>query len=500
MKRILKVLFFLVIIFNLVLSAWLVLHHDLQFTSEIARDFFLLDEMAKKKIILIGPSSTTGLFHGPLWTYVNYPAYLIGRGNPEAVAWGWIAMVIAFLISGFYIARNLFNKTTAYFYVLMISVYSVFHGGGLYNPHGAMFVIPAFFYFLIRYMQTQKLKYLIIHVLLAGVLIQFQMAIGIPFFILSFFYAVYVCVKAKKKKYLLSYLLIILTLSNFILFDLRHEFLNTKLVLHFMTAAGRDNPNIISMFYQRIKFMTTGVEFIRADPGYRDMVVFIIFSIFTFFQLKDKKFKAIYLSFLYFYFGFLVLSNLNSGGLLYFYLFPLFPFVFLIFSSFVTSRYSKIFIAIFFIIFLFNIQSAMGDTIDASKRFIGQSNNSWLFYRNVSSKIFTGEEKEFGYYVYSPEVLAYQGKYAMLFQTKQSSKKTHYFQKKPITYLLIAPPPQGNPYMKDEWWKINLLHIDRKPDSTINFVNGYKIEKYKLSEEEIKVPVEKNIDPGLTFR
>lgn len=500
MNRIIKILFFVIIAFNLILAAWYVLHHDVEFTTEVARDLFLLDELHRKKIILIGPNSTTGLFHGPLWTYVNYPAYFLGNGDPVIVGWWWVVLIAVFLITGFFMAKKLFNSKTAYFFTIMSSVYFVFHAKSLYNPHGAMLIIPAFFFFLIRYAQTQKIKYLVVHIILIGMIIQFQMAIGIPFLILSFFYTMFITIKSKNKKHLLIYSLTFLSLLNFIIFDLRHDFLLSKLVLRFLTSPGNSNLNIVSMFYQRIKFMTTGIEFMRADPGYINLFVFLISSLFLFVQLKNRKYVRIYLSFIYFYFGYLLLSILNQGGLLYFYLFPLFPFAFLIFSSFITSRHKAIFTAVFIAIYLLNQKTAITDIDYAQKVFTGKDQTSWLFLKNAASQLFSGDEKEFGYYVYHPDIIAYRGKYAMQYVQKSSDKKTHYFQKKPVTYLFIAPPPWDNPYMKDDWWKTNLLHLDRAPDNVITFDNGYKIEKYKLSDEEIKVPVESGIDPGIHFR
>lgn len=500
MEKFLKILFVGIIIFNIILSSWYVLHQDILFSSEIARDFLLLDELDQKKIVLIGPSSTTGLFHGPLWTYLNYPAYFLGNGNPVFVGWGWIVMIIIFVVSGFYFAKELFDTKSAYLFSLMISAYSVFQARGLYNPHGAMLIIPASFFFLIRYQETHKLKYLIIHILLVGMLIQFQMAIGIPFIILSFFYILFINLRSGKKIHILTFGLIFIAISNFIIFDLRHDFILSKVTTRFLTSATRDSPNILSMLEQRINYMTGGVEFVRPDPGNINLTIFIIFAILFFYQIKDNKYRNIYLSFLYFYGGYLVLSNLNSGGLLYFYLFPLFPFVFLIFSSLVTSRFGKVFLIIFLIIFSMNMETAIKEIARAKENIIGKDKNSWLFFKNYSSWLFTTPDNEFGYFVYSPDVIAYRSKYALSYVQKFSSKKTYYFEKKPITYLVIAPPPDDNPYMKDEWWTKNLLHINKKPESVKRFPNGYKIEKYLLSKDGIAVPVEPNIDPGLKFR
>ncbi len=40
----------------------------------------------------------------------------------------------------------------------------------------------------------------------------------------------------------------------------------------------------------------------------------------------------------------------------------------------------------------------------------------------------------------------------------------------------------------------------KKPDFETTFDNGYKIARFNLSKDEIGIPVEPNIDPGLTFR
>ena len=500
MNKALKILFFLLLFASFFLASWRVLNKDIEFTSEIARDFFLLNEVYQKKFVLIGPSSTTGLFHGPLWAYLNFPAFFVGNGNPIVVGWFWVFLSILFVFTNFFIAKKLFDTKTGYLFALMTAIYMIFHAKNFYNPHGAMLLLPSFFFFFIRYLQSRNIKFLIIHLLIAGAIIQFQMAIGIPFFILSFLYLLYTSLKSSHKIHLLSYLLIFITLSNFFIFDLRHDFLLSKLTLRFLTSAGRDNPDILSMFWQRFQLMTGGIEFLRRDPGSLNLLIFAVSSIFFFLQLKNNKFKNIYITFLYFYIGYFLLSNLNSGGLLYFYLFPIFPLVFLIFSSFITSSLSKVFMILFTTILLLNLQNALNDTFYDRQNIIGKSENSWIFLNTVASEIFKDKEKEFGYFVYSPDVVAYRGKYAMFYEQKKQKKRTYYFKKKPITYLIIAPPPIDNPYMKDEWWRINQIKIKGNSIKTIRYSNGYKIEKYSLSEDEIKIPFDPAIDPGIVFR
>lgn len=499
MKKILTVLFFLTVGFSLFLASWHVINGDIRFYSDIARDFFLFAELSQKKIVLIGPRSSGGLFHGPVWTYLNYPAYILGNGSPVAVGWFWILLIVCFLISNFFVAKKLFNKETAYLFVLMTSVYMAFHAKGFFHPYGAMMLIPLSFFFFIRYIQTLKIKYLIIHVIIAGIILQFEIAVGTPLFILSFFYIVFKTIRSKKKKHLLVYSLLFLLISNFIIFNLKHDFILSKQLETYLSSSNRSSTSYFPYIIERIRLMFSGIEIIRADPANRNLVLFLISLFLIFIQIKDNKYKTIYFAFLYFYFGYFILSLINVGPMLYFYLFPIFPFVFLIFSSFITSRYKFLFGILFFMVLAINLQTAISDTIIDTQT-IGKDINSWKFLYSVASKVYESPEKEFGYFVYSPDSIAYPEKYAMFYGQKTHKKTTYYFQKKPVTFLVIAPPPPDNPYMKDEWWILNKARINSKPLSTINFENGYKIEKYKLTSEEIKVKPDPGIDPGLSFR
>lgn len=71
MKPLLYSILILLTLFNLYLSSSSVRHGEVNFFNDVARDFFLLQELDEKKIVFIGPrSSTNGLFNGHLWTYI----------------------------------------------------------------------------------------------------------------------------------------------------------------------------------------------------------------------------------------------------------------------------------------------------------------------------------------------------------------------------------------------------------------------------------------------
>ncbi len=502
MKKLFIFLFFLLVILNLIFSSWYLLNNDVNFSADIARDFLLLKEVDEKKFILIGPrSSAGGLYHGPLWTYVNYPAYVIGNGNPLIVGWYWIFLIIIFLVSCYFIAKKLFNRLTAYLFVLMTSLYLIYHAKGLFNPHGAMFLLPSFFYFFIQYIKTLKLRYLIFYLLIAGAMIQFQIAVGGPIMILALVAGAAVALKQNKKKHLIALSLVFLPFTTFILFEIKHNFVLLHSVIRHL--GGDPSHGYLFFLTDRMRIMLTGVEFLRSGgiPN-ANLYVTLITAILLGLQIKANKNRLIYIAFLYFYIGFFFVSLINKYSLLYFYVYPLFPFVFLIFSSMVTvaSRYKKIFIILFFAIYTINLSGVI-NYIKTSTNVIGKEQDTWKFLYNGAKTIYESPDNKFGYFTFSPDILGYGLKYAMAYAGTEYKDKTFYpREKKPITYIIIEPAPSGNPFLRHEWWVQNKLHIVSKPVSTINLANGYMIEKYLLTEEEIKTPLEFDADVGLFYR
>lgn len=502
-KLLIKAAFIASLLLSLIVSSWFVIHKDINFTSDIARDFLLFKEIDTKKIILIGPkSSVAGLFHGPLWLYLNYPAYLLGHGNPIVVGVFWILLSALFIASCFYVGKKLFGKETGMLFASMTALYMFFHINEFFNPLGAMFLIPINFYLFVKYTEKYELKYLIPYVIILGLIVQFELAIGIPLVILSVLYVFVRLIKTPKRFHFLTFALIAVPLANFALFDLRHSFLLTQGVIRYLSPQSGDSVRFsyVNLLIDRVKLLSINVEILRFDPYLRNAVTGLIFIFLLITQLKDNKYKRVYLLFIYFYVGYFATTFINKGPILYFYFFPFFPLVFLIFSSFITSRYRNIFFVLFLVIYFMNLQTAFID-ISESRKTIGISQTSWKFLNNMASQVYSGKEKEFGYFVYTPDTIAYSPKYALQYEQHLfTDKKSYYFTKKSITYIVVAPPAPDNPYLSYSWWKKVRLRIDNKPISIYTFPNGYKIEKYKLSDEEVKIPFDEGIDPGLNFR
>lgn len=500
MKHLQRACFFLLIVVNIFASSWFVRHNDLLMTSDIARDFYLLDEIRTKGLILIGPRASGYMYHGPLWAYINFPAFAAGGGNPIVVGWFWVALSALVLAGYFVIAKKLFNEFAAWCFVLMSSLYFNYHTYQLLHPAGALFAMPFAFFFWYRYTQTHRVRYLICHVFIAGALMQFEIAVGVPFLIISGAYILFTIMRTKRYRHLLAYGVLAIPLSTWILFDIRHGFIMSQAALRQLGQA--DAVSFLALIQNRLDVMTTGIEFLRYGIPHGSTYAFYIFLAFLLWAIKtDKRYRTKYLLFLYTFISYFSISLLNRFRLLPFYVYPVFAFVFLFFSSLVTHANKKInyaFFAFFLLIYATNLIGVRQSIRTWSTDFVGRSPYSWNALSAVARTVYGQPEQQFGYFVFSPDIMAYEPRFAMEYWKRALFKsEVAIFEKKPVIYVIIAP--RNGTYMTHDWIKMK-LNIVSEPVQTWEFPNGYTVEKYALTPKEMAAPFDSGINPGLFYR
>ena len=199
-KKIIKTIFFILIISNIILASRWVFDGNIFFHTDIARDFLLMEDIVdNNNLTLIGPRSGAipGLFHGPLWLYSNIPAFVLGQGDPVVVGWFWVFFYTLSVYIAYLIGNKMFGETEGLLSALLLSVVTVLQVRSLFNPYGALLLFPLFFYVLTVYLRKKDIKILLLSLFLVGLIIQFQMAFGVPILILSFFYLLYFFFKNK---------------------------------------------------------------------------------------------------------------------------------------------------------------------------------------------------------------------------------------------------------------------------------------------------------------
>ncbi|MEK7160204.1 MAG: hypothetical protein AAB702_01875 [Patescibacteria group bacterium] len=479
------------------------IHGEIHLSNDIGRDFLLLQELDQKKIVLIGPrSNTEGLFHGPLWTYMNYPAYVISNGDPVTAAWFWAILGIVFLLTTFFIVRKLFGILPAIAASLLLSVRLIPHINSVFSPEAMFFFVPFFLFTITRYIESKKAIFLAFHLITGAIFVQLNIGVGILFLLMSSFLSIGFIIKNKLWKHLLAFLVVPLFLSNFIAFDIRHDFRMLKAILNLGNSSDFIIPfkdwiqdrlnNTVSI--QLLSDTTNLLLFVYA--------VFALVVVATIMRIKnDAKVRTVYLVLLFYYFGYMVLSFFNKGIMLYHYIHLLIPLTTIWFVSFLKGPYKIVFAIVVFIVFLLNFNFSLQWVSSTQDSIVGKSRDSWTALKNVANSITDAEKgKEFGYFVFSPDSYAYQQRYAMIYAFKKSNAKAFEYVKKPITYVIASPPPENDPYMTYVWWVRNQVKISSISLATKKFPGGYTTEKFNLNKEEQKVPFDNNIKLGISFR
>ncbi|MDO8573340.1 MAG: glycosyltransferase family 39 protein [Candidatus Daviesbacteria bacterium] len=513
-----KYLIILLILFNILIASRWIIDGNLFFHTDIARDFLLLEDVVDNRhLALIGPRSGAipGLFHGPLWLYLNLPAYLIGNGDPTVVGWFWVILYISSLLVIYFTGKKLFGEKEGQLAAVLLSSVTILGVRSLFNPYGALILSPLFLFFFINYLRNQKLRNLILSFLTLGFIIQFQMAFGVPVLILTISYLAYFIFKKKKLSHLVSLLILPIPLITFLLFDLRNNFLQIKSVINYVFGSqtfGKLGLSISQLISLRIKeLVVDGLGIISQGNIYliSSLFVFFLLSLFIGFKNKSRNLD-VHLLIIYFYLGFWLFTIFFKGPVWNYYFLPFIPFLIILFVG-LKRELNKVFFYVLFIgLVIVNMSAGIKDMSTYNSNVSEQDVSTWKFNKLVAEKVFERGESEFGYFIFTPDLYGYSPRFALNYYQKRNKEKRIFpYQKKAVTYLVIAPPPVYGQDPNSIWyqkntnsklWKANDIRITKEPASIITFENGFVVEKYYLSDEEIKVEPNPYLIKDIFFR
>jgi hypothetical protein len=464
-KRILgKTLIIMIVFLNIIFAARWLFDGNLLFHTDIARDFYLMKDIwDNKNLTLIGARAggLTGWFHGPLWLYINLPAYILGQGNPVIIACYWLLLNILTLGIVFVVARKIFDSKTAFFSVLIYSSLTILDVHGYINPQGALMVFPIFFYFYWKYRQTKSNINLAISLFLVGLLVQFQIAFGAPILILTIVDNVLITIKDRKISRFLAYLILLIPLSTYILFELRHGFLQLRSISNLAEVSGSWNL----------------MEKIRLMPVWFWTGLLLVF-------LKKKSLALSLFSF--FYIGFWVIAFLFRGQILSYYYMPFLPVLVIIIISLISKLNKYVFMAIISYVIILNLNHAMGDNLKYSPDVNLQDSSSWNSVKTAANWALNNCGPGAGYFFYTADLYSYNLRYALDYQATKNNIKLGFDKKNNVTCLLIGPNVSENPYGSENW-KSGDIRISGELVDYIEYGNGIKVEKYLLEDKDINI-------------
>lgn len=230
-NKLLQAIFFLAIFLRL-----LYFPSDIHFGYDQARDAFISQKVLQGDFVVVGPPTTfTGLFHGGLFYYFFAPFYFLGNGNPIFLAFALRIINAAGVFLVFQIAKNLFNKKTAFIasFIYAISFEQIQFAMFLAHPSAATFTSLLFFWGMSELIFNKKNWGLVVASIGLGLSSQmhFSMLVLFPTFI-TLLLVFRKNLVLDKKSLLTSLFILFLLTSTFWLTELKYDFLNTKGLLN----------------------------------------------------------------------------------------------------------------------------------------------------------------------------------------------------------------------------------------------------------------------------
>ena len=502
--KLFKIFLLVMILASLCLCAYPVLHEDIGYNTDVGRDLLILQNIVSThKLPLIGPhSGLGGVFHGPLWPYINLPAFILGNGNPIAIGWFWVFLVACSVFITYFVGKKIFNDYVGLLSALILAILSITYSDSLLNPFGAVIFSPLFFYFLYKYVKTLKVMYLGMAFFTVGILIQFEIVFGGPMLILSLILVTLLVLKKKKLKHLLSVFILVIPLSTYILFELRHNFLQLRSIIAQAGAStGSGKMAWSAVFQNRFNGFLDAILAIPNVPWLLTLAVILVFIYIGFKCLRDKKiqYREFYLLFIYFYLGYWPLTFYLRGQVMGYHILPFLPVALIILISSYRFIRKEILLVLLVFILLFDSLAAK-NALDAFSSGTGVSTGSWKFSHQIAQALFKTTPSQFGYFSFTADEFGYSPRYVMIYTNKEYPKITSFDSvKKPVTYVIMAPTEDGVNNNR-QWWIKNKVRINKEPENVINYTNGYEIEKFALTNEEVKIPPDPNLLSGLFFR
>ncbi|HLC94195.1 MAG TPA: glycosyltransferase family 39 protein [Patescibacteria group bacterium] len=312
------------------------------------------------KPILIGTriTSDAGFFLGPYLYYVSTPFYLLTHLHPRALILFVISVQIIFFLISFLVLKKIHSLHVSLLFLFLWStnsltvIYDITPWGPLLIPLGVIIV----WYLLYKFFETNRS----IYVIFLGVALGFFVNIHFQFILMPFFTLVFLLASPHRGRFLRSkkiFLLVFSFLAMFvplILFDLRHDFLNSKLFMSFLQHGGVESYGRYAFAWLPV-FANFMQPFVGINNVFISMLFYLLILVVLFFLFRRKRdfHKTFYFStfVLWIVFVAVFLLYAQRGSEYYFYF--LSPFIYFTLSDLLLELKKPLTLGLVILFFLF---------------------------------------------------------------------------------------------------------------------------------------------------
>ena len=245
-------LFFLLLI--ILLGAFLRFYriYDLAiFLADQASDSQAVLQMLRVDFTLLGPpSSVGGFYNGPIVYYLMLPFYWIFRGEPIAGAVFQSVFSLATIPFIYLIGKKLKNETVGLLASFLFAISPLMIE---YSRQGFNSLPAIFFSTLILYLYLEIVeRFSTVKITIMGIAIGFIMQMHYLTVTILLFVLTYPFLFKKKlislRYYGFLFVGVIIGLSPYLIFELKHDFLNIRLIIRYFFSAKKVGRSLVPAF------------------------------------------------------------------------------------------------------------------------------------------------------------------------------------------------------------------------------------------------------------
>ncbi len=501
------------------LRSQMFLQGNLLFLPDQGRDMQLVrDIVINHNLTLIGGhTGFGGLFHGPLWFYLLSPFFLITNGNPFwTLVSVYLLVSLSLIVGGYIVVNKLYGSKAGLLFSGFIAFSEVFRTTIQYTSNSQVMslVFLGYLYFAVNYFRGKKHFFPFV-MLSIGIGMHFESAFAVFLIPITFLSMVITRRLPTVKLGIMGIGFFLLSVSSFIIFDLRHQFLMTNALLRLLRgkyASPPDQQQYSDITYRisdRADWFLHSFGNILADYSViLERLLFVI--VFAFFAMVGVKvWKKITLERdeqeALFVFAMIVavfsLYVLYPGKLYGHYVesvsIAAILVVVLMLINFLRNRIGKILVAIFLCL---NMLVAFQTLFQIYNKPQIVTTNAGILANQIETVDWVYEDsqgKPFGYFIYDPPIVTYGMDYLFWWRGNTKYHMSPQSEKINPTYLILFQAPQGDLHAHDFWIK-NTLRTKGRVIIEKKFPSGLKVLKLEIKTGED--PVDPNYYTNLIFR
>lgn len=309
------------------------------FLGDEGRDALVVKRMiVDHEFTLLGPITSVGLMHlGPVYYYFMAPFLALTRLDPVGPAIMVALFSLATIILLWKLGREFFDTKTAAIASVMyaLSPLVIVHSHSSWNPNILPFWALLIIYSLLQVVVKSNHNWIVITGAAIGIALQLHY-IALVFILIT--PGILILLRHKVPIGHLVGLVLggILTYSPFIIFEIRHHFINTLTVWQFVTRGGNAKSFGIMTFIDKfwdlsVRLFWRLVVIVNAELSIVVMLAILGMSVYVLRKLshQENKRKALMILLIWFSLGIGLLS-LYTGNIYDYYLMFAFPLPFLL--------------------------------------------------------------------------------------------------------------------------------------------------------------------------